>query len=585
MARSGVEVIASRGCSRLLLPGMQSSSASAASSSVSASRFSAAAARRPLDGPFAGLVVCVTGLSKEARGQVKEAAERLGGEYSGSLHPKCTHLVVQISLMRQFSVSSKIHPLLCLCFSQNSVYCHVCFPNAHHSFAGRKFEHALKHGPRNGLFVVTLGWFVDCVRRNMRLDESLYSIKNVGENGRPLGEFNRLAGAPVDEKSCLPPMVFQDKACSDTTQKHHQLQAHREEPEHDVFLFTDHTIYIDPGISGEMKKKISDAATREGAKLLDHWFIGCHATYVVCEDVSVKRYVGHSDNIVTPLWILKTVKEKNLQRLVHLSSDLARQVAVVLENFDTSQESRKLGSVPSLNSNSSGQILTREEIDESHQERQKFVEVAKKDIRERRVRRMQSCEVPIHPLTPATLLDSICWTISEPASSASIYTDSSWSDDANEKQSTTYFDADGDGKDRDLSADNLSRPLRESERSEVIFKSHFFTILFPLDRFGELGPSSRTFFSNGGFTRAQLLDHIYNFYQENMSTDEINVALHTDSRHADRLRSLYASAESAEKGFVAFKRIDFLGSRRSFEALKRLNREYNSNVYELVIRA
>jgi hypothetical protein len=38
--------------------------------------------------------------SAEARGQVKEAAERLGGEYSGSLHPKCTHLVVQISLTR-----------------------------------------------------------------------------------------------------------------------------------------------------------------------------------------------------------------------------------------------------------------------------------------------------------------------------------------------------------------------------------------------------------------------------------------------------------------------------------------------------
>jgi hypothetical protein len=74
----------------------------------------------------------------------------------------------------------------------------------------------------------------------------------------------------------------------------------------------------------------------------------------------------------------------------------------------------------------------------------------------------QSCEVPIHPLTPATLLDSICWTISEPVTSASIYTDSSWSDDANEQQSsTTYFDADGDGKDRDPSADNLSRPLRE----------------------------------------------------------------------------------------------------------------------------
>nr|QGN65408.1 BRCA1 C Terminus domain containing protein [Oryza sativa f. spontanea] len=548
MSRSGVEVVVSRGCSRLVLPGMQPSSASAASSSsFSRGGHGGGGDRRPLlDGPFAGLVICVTGLSKEARTQVKEATERMGGEYSGSLHPKCTHLVVQ-------------------------------------SFAGRKFEHAVKHGAKNGLFVVTLGWFVDCVRRSMRLDESLYSIKNIGENGMPLGEFNRLVGAPVSGNSCLPPMMFQEKTFSDTTEKH-RLQTSRKEHDHDEFLFTNDSIYIDPGISGEMRKKVSDAATREGAKLLDHWFIGCHATYVVCEDASVKRYVGHSDNIVTPLWILKTAKEKGLQRLVHLSSDLARQVATILENAQTFQENRKIGDVPSVNSNSSGVPSTQGEIDEIHQERQKFVEVAKKNVRDRRARRMQSCEVPIHPITPVKLMESICWTVSEPTTSACIYTEFSWSDDAFEQQSTTFFDANGDGKD-DQSSDSFTRPLRESEKSEVIFKNHFLTVLFPIDRFGELGPSSRTFFSNGGFTRIQVLDHIYNFYQENMSSDEINVALQTDSRHADRLRSLYASTESAERGFVTFKRIDFLGSRRSFEGLKRLSRENNSNVYELVIRA
>lgn len=553
MLRSGVEVVSSRGCGRLVLPGMHHNPSSAVSvASSSASRGAAAVAGAGVaalaDGPFAGLVICVTGLSKEARAQVKEATERLGGEYSGCLHPKCTHLVVQ-------------------------------------SFAGRKFEHALKHGPRNGLFVVTLCWFVDCVRRNMRLDESLYAaIKNIRENGVPLQEFNRLVEVPVNEKSCLPPLIFQDKACSDITRKH-SLQTPREEDRHDGLVFMNDTIYIDPGISGEMRKKISDAATREGSKLLEHWFVGCPATYVVCEDASVKLYVGHSDNIVTPLWILKTVKEKNLQRLVHLSSDLARHVAIVLENVRTSEENRKLGGVPSINSNYCTRPSTQEEIDKVHQERQKFVEVAKKEVRDRRARRMQSCEVPIHPITPTSLLDSICWTISEPTSSASIYTDSSWSDDANEQQSTTYFDANGDVRDPDQPTDNFSRPLKESERSELIFKNHFLTILFPIDRFGELGPSSKTFYNNGGFTCIQVLDHIYKFYQENMSTNEIDMALHTDSRHADRLRSLYSSAESSEKGLVAFKRIDFLGSRRSFEALKRLNRENNSNVYELVIRA
>jgi hypothetical protein len=33
----------------------------------------------------------------EARKQVMEATERLGGQYSSNLHPQCTHLVVQIS--------------------------------------------------------------------------------------------------------------------------------------------------------------------------------------------------------------------------------------------------------------------------------------------------------------------------------------------------------------------------------------------------------------------------------------------------------------------------------------------------------
>lgn len=73
--------------------------------------------------------------------------------------------------------------------------------------------------------------------------------------------------------------------------------------------------------------------------------------------------------------------------------------------------------------------------------------------------------------------------------------------------------------------------------------------------------------------------------QENLTNDEVGVAIHTDSRHGDRLRSIYISRESIDNGFVAFKRIEFLGSRKSFEGLKRISGENCSNVYELVIRA
>lgn len=70
-----------------------------------------------------------------------------------------------------------------------------------------------------------------------------------------------------------------------------------------------------------------------------------------------------------------------------------------------------------------------------------------------------------------------------------------------------------------------------------------------------------------------------------MSKMEIELAIHTDSRHADRLRSVYASKEAAERGYVEVKRVEFLGSRKSFEMLKRVSGDNNSNVYELLTRA
>lgn len=41
--------------------------------------------------------------------------------------------------------------------------------NINHSVTGRKFDHAVKHGSRNGLFLVKLGWFVDSVKRNGKI--------------------------------------------------------------------------------------------------------------------------------------------------------------------------------------------------------------------------------------------------------------------------------------------------------------------------------------------------------------------------------------------------------------------------------
>ncbi|XP_024960415.1 uncharacterized protein LOC112501016 [Cynara cardunculus var. scolymus] len=535
----GAKVITRKACSRLLVDitcrlgtssfrGLQSSMSSATSSS------SLSIPRSLPNSPFSGLVICVTGLSKEARKQVMDATERLGGEYSPHLHPRCTHLVVQSS-------------------------------------GGRKYEHALKHGASNGLFIVTLGWFVDSVRRNVRLSEALYVVKHLQENHMPKDDLNVLASG----NSCLPVAMLENAKQPNMIEKS-QLFSSSEELKRRGSIFSGQSFYVDAEVSAELQNKVAEAAFGQGASLADQWLPGHNASHVVCEESSVQKYLGHSNYLVTPLWVLKTVKETRPQRLVHLSADLARQIGMMLDNVEGGADQKD-----SYGANDS-QDASSLRINSNHEENQNKANLAKKGVRNRRGRQMQTCQAPIKPLTPSILLDSICWSISEPSSSASIYTDSFSFEDA---KTSTFVDASEDGKESNASFVNFSRPLSETEKNDLIFKNHFLTILFPVDRFSEMGPCSRTFFSDSGFTCLQLLDHIYAFYQENMSKLEIELAIHTDSRHADRLRSVYASKEAAEHGYVEVKRIEFLGSRKSLEMLKRVPGDNNSNVYELLTRA
>lgn len=74
---------------------------------------------------------------------------------------------------------------------------------------------------------------------------------------------------------------------------------------------------------------------------------------------------------------------------------------------------------------------------------------------------LQTCQTPIRPITPTNLLDSICWSLSDPTSAASIYTDSFSVEDNTENHTSIFFDAKGDGKDSEASFSNSTRPLTE----------------------------------------------------------------------------------------------------------------------------
>ncbi|CAH9122200.1 unnamed protein product [Cuscuta epithymum] len=526
------EVFSSKGCSRVSVDisssfrGLQSHSSkpqltmhpSSASTDVIESREEARSV-----GPFSGLIICVTGLSKEVRMQVMKATEELGGKYSPHLHSKCTHLVVQIS-----------------------------------------FTSSILHSPS----------FLE------RLSESRYSVKVAGD-GVSLDVFNRLIQKDDIQASCIPLGTYERLRKSDVIEEPQPNILEREYAKRMIRSpLSGYSLYVDIGVSDELRSKVVEAASAQGAALVDQWFIGCGATHIVCEGNSIQKYLGHSANIVTPLWVLKTVKEKQLQRLVHISADLAKQTGTLIENIQSGihKEGMKMNVDLWVDApNSTPRI--------SHDVRQKIVKLAKDGVRKRRGKHMKTFQTPMRPITPSSLLDSICWSISEPTSTASIYVDSS-SVEAPKLQNTCFSnDGNEDVKESEFSFVNLSRPLNESEKSETVLKSNFLTILFPVDRFSEIGHCSRTYFSDSGFKCLQVLDYIYAFYQEDMSVQDIELAIHTDSRHADQLRSVYCSHETTERGYMEFKRVEFMGSRKSFEMLKRISGDNSSNVYELVIRA
>lgn len=77
-------------------------------------------------------------------------------------------------------------------------------------------------------------------------------------------------------------------------------------------------------------------------------------------------------------------------------------------------------------------------------------------------------------------MDSICWSISEPSSTASIYTESSSVENAIEDQTSVFFDAKEDGKESESSFVNLSRPL--TERLAEVFSVSANSVIFPRTR-------------------------------------------------------------------------------------------------------
>lgn len=97
---------------------------------------------------------------------------------------------------------------------------------------------------------------LNCFPVSVRLSESLYYVKNVGENGVRMDELNRLIGFSGAENSCLPAGMFENAKQSVMTEDPHLWFSGRESKRSVDSTLSGHSMFIDSDISAELRNKV-----------------------------------------------------------------------------------------------------------------------------------------------------------------------------------------------------------------------------------------------------------------------------------------------------------------------------------------
>lgn len=89
----------------------------------------------------------------------------------------------------------------------------------------------------------------------VRLSESLYAVKNVGENGMHMDELNQLVGFGGSDYSCLPSGIHEAKQV-DMMEKSHLRFSGKESSISKDLTLSGKSLYVDSDISDELQCKV-----------------------------------------------------------------------------------------------------------------------------------------------------------------------------------------------------------------------------------------------------------------------------------------------------------------------------------------
>ncbi|KAK7266298.1 hypothetical protein RIF29_18941 [Crotalaria pallida] len=122
---------------------------------------------------------------------------------------------------------------------------------------------------------------------SVRLSESHYSVKSYRDNNMLL----------LDENSCLPAKICETKHANNVEEL--QRFSGRESNRNLELTLSGSSIYVDPGISSELRSKVVETTSRDGATLVEQWLVDCNVSLVATKGTSIQRYLGYSSNLIT----------------------------------------------------------------------------------------------------------------------------------------------------------------------------------------------------------------------------------------------------------------------------------------------
>ena len=104
------------------------------------------------------------------------------------------------------------------------------------------------------IFVVVITWIHFLVSGAVRLSESHYRVKSYGDNNTRLEDFRLLPEYRNAENSCFPARIHQSNQANSVEEL--QRFTGRESNRNSDSTLSGCSIYVDPGISSELRNKV-----------------------------------------------------------------------------------------------------------------------------------------------------------------------------------------------------------------------------------------------------------------------------------------------------------------------------------------